>query len=84
MQKEAHMLGLIVRWTVKNKVLLVLHTSKLKRLAIQLDLQETPTHVNLLRLPVCVYLKTMTTCSKSAEHPPRMTGQGPTHGHLCA
>ena len=63
--EKAHMLGsdMTVRWTIKDKVrmLLVLHTSK------RLANQATPTHVNIFCAPVCVYLKTMTTCSESAD-----------------
>ena len=63
MLKKAHMLGssMTVRWTIKDKVLLVLHTSN------RLANQATPTHVNICCPPVCVYLKTMTACSESAD-----------------
>ena len=42
--------------TIKDKVQLILHTSK------RLANQATPIHANIVCPPVCVYLKTMTTC----------------------
>ena len=49
MLEKAHMLGsnMTVRWTIKDKVLLDLCTSK------QLAAQATPTHVGIL-CPICV------------------------------
>ena len=65
MLKKAHMLGcninMTVRWTIKDKVLLVLHTSK------RLAKQATPTHVNIFAHRQYVSLKTMTTCFESAD-----------------
>ena len=49
--------NMIVCWTIKDKVLLVLHTSR--RIAIQ----ATSIHINILNPTICVYLKTMTACS---------------------
>ena len=65
MLEKAHMLGphMTIRWTVKDKVLLALYTSK------QLANQATHNYVNIFCPMVCVYLqlKTMTTCSESAD-----------------
>ena len=57
MLEKAHMLAfnMTVRWTIKDKVLLVLHT--FKRLANQ----AAPTHVNNFCPLLCFYSKTMTT-----------------------
>ena len=53
--------NMIVRWTIKNKVLLVLPTPR------QIAYQATPIRINTFNLLICVYLKTMTTCSESVD-----------------
>ena len=58
---QMHDSNMIVRWTITNKVLLVLQTSR------RIANQATPIHINTFNPSICVCFKTMTTCSESAD-----------------
>ena len=53
--------NMIVCWTIKDKVLLVLHSSR------RIAKKATSIQINIFNPTICVYLKTMTTCSESAD-----------------